>query len=94
MGFAGKVAIVTGAGRGLGREYARFFAAEGAQVVVADVNDDDAKATTADLEAAGGEALAVAVDVADETSTLELAAAVDEQVRPRRHPGQQRRDLG
>ena len=94
MGFAGKVAIVTGAGRGLGREYAELFAAEGAQVVVADVNADDAKATTADLEAGGGEALAVAVDVADETSTLELAAAVDEQVRARRHPRQQRRDLG
>ena len=54
-----------------------MFAAEGAQVVVADVNADDAKATTADLEAGGGEALAVAVDVADETSTLELAAAVE-----------------
>ena len=51
MGLAGKVAIVTGAGRGLGREYARLFAAEGAQVVVADLNADDAKATMADLEA-------------------------------------------
>ena len=78
MGFAGKVAIVTGAGRGLGREYAGLFAAEGAQVVVADINGDDAKATTADLEATGGEALAVAVDVAEESSTLELAAAVGE----------------
>ena len=77
MGLAGKVAIVTGAGRGLGREYAKLLSTEGAQVVVADVNADDAKATTAELEAGGGEALAVAVDVADETSTLELAAAVE-----------------
>ncbi len=77
MGLAGKVAIVTGAGRGLGREYAKLLSTDGAQVVVADVNADDAKATTADLEAGGAEALAVAVDVADETSTLELAAAVE-----------------
>ena len=63
MGLAGKVAIVTGAGRGLGRDYAKFLSTEGAQVVVADVNADDAKATTADLEAGGGEALAVAVAV-------------------------------
>jgi 3-oxoacyl-[acyl-carrier protein] reductase len=78
MGFAGRVAIVTGAGRGLGREYAGFFAAEGAKVVVADVNVDDAKTTAADIETSGGEALAVLVDVADESSTLALAAAVDE----------------
>jgi 3-oxoacyl-[acyl-carrier protein] reductase len=78
MALAGKVAVVTGAGRGLGREYAGYFAAEGARVVVADVNEGDAKAATADLEAGGGEALAVVVDVSDEASTLRLAAAVQE----------------
>ena len=76
MGLAGRVAIVTGAGRGLGREYAGLFATERARVVVADINAQDAKDVAAELESLGGEALAVAVDVGDEASTLELATAV------------------
>jgi NAD(P)-dependent dehydrogenase (short-subunit alcohol dehydrogenase family) len=69
----GRVAIVTGAGRGIGREHALLFAAEGARVVVNDLGGDMAgsgSGTAADLvvqeiRAAGGEAIANCDDVAD-----------------------------
>jgi NAD(P)-dependent dehydrogenase (short-subunit alcohol dehydrogenase family) len=61
----GKVAVVTGAGSGIGRAAAVRFAAEGAAVAVVDLNVDAAKNTAAQLSAAGGSALAVAADVAD-----------------------------
>jgi NAD(P)-dependent dehydrogenase (short-subunit alcohol dehydrogenase family) len=59
----GKTAIVTGSGRGIGRAEALLLAAEGANVVVNDVDGDQAKATAADIEAAGGDALASTEDV-------------------------------
>jgi NAD(P)-dependent dehydrogenase (short-subunit alcohol dehydrogenase family) len=61
----GKVAVVTGAGSGIGRAAAVRFAAEGAAVAVVDLNADAAKNTAAQIGAAGGSALAVAADVAD-----------------------------
>jgi len=61
----GKVAVVTGAGSGIGRAAAVRFAAEGAAVAVVDLNADAAKNTAAQISAAGGGALAVAADVAD-----------------------------
>jgi NAD(P)-dependent dehydrogenase (short-subunit alcohol dehydrogenase family) len=61
----GKVAVVTGAGSGIGRAAAVRFAAEGAAVAVVDLNADAAKETAAQIGAAGGSALAVAANVAD-----------------------------
>jgi NAD(P)-dependent dehydrogenase (short-subunit alcohol dehydrogenase family) len=61
----GKVAVVTGAGSGIGRAAAVRFAAEGAAVAAVDLNADAAKQTAAQISAAGGRALAVAADVAD-----------------------------
>ena len=53
----GRVAIITGAGRGLGREHARLFAAEGAKVVLNDIGDV-AEEAAAEIRAGGGEAIA------------------------------------
>ena len=76
MGVAGKTAIVTGAARGLGREYAVRLASGGAAVVAADIAD--CSATVSAVEGAGGRALAVTVDVTDAASTLAMAdAALD-----------------
>ncbi len=70
----GRVAIITGAGRGIGREHALFFAAEGARVVVNDLgggNDGEGSDTTpaeevaAEIRAQGGQAIANGDDVAD-----------------------------
>jgi NAD(P)-dependent dehydrogenase (short-subunit alcohol dehydrogenase family) len=63
MRLANKVAVITGAGSGIGRESALLFAREGARVVVADVNDDAGQAVVEELRAAGGEAVYVRADV-------------------------------
>jgi len=62
--LAGRVAIVTGAGRGIGREHARLLAAEGAHVVVNDLEAAPAQAVVDEIVAAGGEAVAAPGDVA------------------------------
>jgi NAD(P)-dependent dehydrogenase (short-subunit alcohol dehydrogenase family) len=62
----GKVALITGAGMGMGRECALLFAEEGARVVVADIDAKAAADTVKAVEAKGGQALAVAGDVAIE----------------------------
>jgi NAD(P)-dependent dehydrogenase (short-subunit alcohol dehydrogenase family) len=74
----GKVAVVTGAGSGIGRATSRRLAAEGASVVVADINAETAKETVAQIEAEGGSALAQEADVASEDSIRAMVqAAVD-----------------
>ena len=71
-----KVCIITGAGSGIGQATARLFAAEGARVVVADVDDRSAKTTVAGIRKNGGEAVAEHVDVTDEQDTVALAARI------------------
>jgi len=75
MRLKDKVAIVTGAGQGIGRAYAHRLIAEGARVVVAELNEAKGKAVAEELLAKGGEGLFVRTDVADETSCDEMAAA-------------------
>jgi NAD(P)-dependent dehydrogenase (short-subunit alcohol dehydrogenase family) len=75
-----KVCIITGAGSGIGQATARLFAAEGARVVVADVDDKGAQATVAGIRKNGGDAIAEHVDVTDEQDTVALAARVAERL--------------
>lgn len=76
--FAGKTVIVTGAAGGLGRAFAQGFAAAGARLVVADIDESGVRETASLLASSGAEAHPVRVDVTDKASTDALAkAAVD-----------------
>jgi NAD(P)-dependent dehydrogenase (short-subunit alcohol dehydrogenase family) len=70
----GKVALITGAGMGMGRECAILFAEEGARVVVADIDEKAARETVSAVEGKGGQALAVAGDVAIESDVERMVA--------------------
>jgi NAD(P)-dependent dehydrogenase (short-subunit alcohol dehydrogenase family) len=72
--LADKAAIITGAGSGVGRATALRFAEEGARVVVADIDLDRATETVGLVEAGGGEAVAVRVDVADDAQVAAMVA--------------------
>jgi glucose 1-dehydrogenase len=65
MRLRNKTAIVTGAARGIGKAIAQGFAHEGASVIVADILGEQAEQTAAEIRAAGGNARAVTVDLAD-----------------------------
>ncbi len=75
--FEGQVALVTGAGAGMGLDTARAFAASGAAVVLADFDEDALSAATDQLSAAGQRGLGVVCDVADEQ---QVAGLVDRTV--------------
>ena len=71
-----KIAIVTGAASGIGKQIASTFAREGARVVIADLNRDAAQAVADELKAQGGEAMAVGADVTDEAQVDTAVASV------------------
>src|SRR6266852_935088 len=78
MRLADQVALITGSGRGIGQAIACAFAAEGAQVVVADIDPDAASATVAAITAGGGTAMSVPTDVTSPDSQDRLFARVRE----------------
>src|SRR4051812_23269791 len=75
--FTGQVALVTGAGGGMGLDTAHAFATAGAAVVLADTNEQALRTATDELTAAGHRALGITCDVADES---QVAALVDRTV--------------
>jgi 2-deoxy-D-gluconate 3-dehydrogenase len=74
MRFAGQTAVVTGAGRGMGRAIALALAAEGAAVVVAEVDAALGAGVVEEIRSAGGRALAVTVDISDVSQVQRLFA--------------------
>lgn len=74
--LAGRVALVIGAGTGIGEASARRFAREGARVAVADLREDAARRVAESIVAAGGEALAVTLDVREDASVAAGVARV------------------
>ena len=80
--LAGHVAIITGASRGIGKAAAEAFAAAGAAVALSARDAERLAANVAGIEAAGGRALAMPTDVADEASVAALFARVSETLGP------------
>ncbi|MGD2139405.1 MAG: beta-ketoacyl-ACP reductase [Burkholderiales bacterium] len=76
MRLQGKVSIITGSGRGIGRATALKFAAEGARVVVCDLNEASVDAVVTEIKSGGGEANGYVVDVTDRASIDAMVAAV------------------
>lgn len=74
----GRVAVITGAGRGIGAAIARAFASEGAAVVLGARSEDQVQAVAREVAAAGGRAVGVRVDVTDDASVGALAAAAED----------------
>lgn len=77
-GLNGRSVIVTGAGSGIGRATALAFAAEGAHVVVADLNADGAATTVKEIEGAGGTAVAVVGDLSEQAVVDQVVATTVE----------------
>jgi 3-oxoacyl-[acyl-carrier protein] reductase len=80
--LAGKVAIVTGAGQGIGAAVARAYAAQGAKVAVADWNAEGAEQVAQEIRAAGGKAVAQKCDVSNRAEVDSMVAAVAAELGP------------
>ncbi len=79
MKLDGKVAVITGAGRGMGAAEARLFASEGAQVVVAELNEENGKKVAVEIAEAGGSAIFVRTDVSVEEDVEALMSRASQE---------------
>ena len=75
----GKVAIITGAGRGIGRAFALKFAEEGAKLLLPDISLERAEDAAKEIKSKGGEAVAMKADISDENETKKIADKVMQQ---------------
>jgi 3-oxoacyl-[acyl-carrier protein] reductase len=76
MELEGKIALVTGAGRGIGKGIALTFAKEGADVAVNDVDAENVEATASEVRALGRKSLAIRADVAQESEVNQMVAKI------------------
>jgi 3-hydroxybutyrate dehydrogenase len=76
LSLTGKTAIITGSASGIGRAIAEAYARAGARVAIADLNEAGAKATAKEIEASGGQAMGVSMNVTDEASVNAATEAV------------------
>src|ERR1035437_2685436 len=74
MRLKDKIAIVTGAGAGIGQTTAFRFAEEGAKLVLADINEANVSATAREIEKTGVEVESIACDISDETAARSISA--------------------
>ena len=89
-GIRDSVVVITGAANGIGRATADVFAAEGAMVVLADVDAALAQKSAGEIESAGGKAWAVQCDVSRSASVTAMVDAVVRALRAHRCPARQR----
>jgi 3-oxoacyl-[acyl-carrier protein] reductase len=82
LGIAGKVALVTGGARNLGRADALKLAGEGCRVAVVDLNKDGAEETAAEIRGGGGQALAVECDIADRDAVKAAVGRIERELAP------------
>ena len=75
--LSGKTAIVTGAGSGMGKAIATMYAKEGANVLLADINEERVEQARAEIEELGGSAIAMKVNVAERS---EVEAMIDKAI--------------
>ena len=78
MRLENKVALITGASSGIGRESACLFAAEGAKVVAVDINDEDGQKTVDDIAQQGGDAIFVHADVSSDSDIKNMIQAAED----------------
>lgn len=79
MRLKNKVAVITGAASGIGKEIALVYAQEGAKIAIADLNPEQAKSTAEEIKSLGGQAMAVTMNVTDENQVNQGMDAVAEQ---------------
>jgi 3-oxoacyl-[acyl-carrier protein] reductase len=82
MKLKGKVALITGAGSGMGKATALLFASEGAKVAAADISEAAVEDVAREIRKAGGEAIAIGADVAKSEDVQRMAAATVERLGP------------
>ena len=78
MRLADKVALITGAASGIGKETAILFAQEGAKIVVVDLNVSDGEKTMSEVKSAGGDAIYVKADVSISADCEKMVKAAEE----------------
>jgi NAD(P)-dependent dehydrogenase (short-subunit alcohol dehydrogenase family) len=78
MKLQGQVAVITGAGRNIGKAMAKLFAAEGARIAIAETHQGRAQAVADEITKAGGEAMVVLCDVANSSDVKKMVSAVVE----------------